>query len=159
MPGLYGCCMHTGLAHHVLYGVIALTYVVIGKVNPCDEWLPHTVSGNANNGIKRWNFVPCGSPNCSSHWIGRSMSGLNPCCCHWGGIQFMSWHWVVCVLIVFELTNDARTCKIREGNDLWHDVRIHTYRQTWVMFNTSMWGLLRLSWIIPNGAHFLLEEF
>jgi len=49
MPGLYGCCMHTGLAHHVLCrmclhwgGTLAdmLIDVAIGEVGPCDEWLP-----------------------------------------------------------------------------------------------------------------------
>jgi len=27
---------------------------------------------------------------------------------------------------VFELTNDARTCKIRAASDLQHEVRIHS---------------------------------
>jgi len=30
-------------------------------------------------------FSPWSSPYRSSHWIGRSMSGLRPCCCHRGG--------------------------------------------------------------------------
>ena len=65
MPGLYGCCMHTGLAHHVLCRCVytevtladMLIDVAIGEVGPCDEsdfhceWTIH--SGNANNGIDR----------------------------------------------------------------------------------------------------------
>ena len=56
-------------------------------------------------------FLPWCSPYRSSHWIGRSTSGLRPCCCHRGGMTvrvFLSSLW-----IVFELTNDARTRKIR----------------------------------------------
>ena len=30
-------------------------------------------------------FLPWGSPYHSSHWIGRSTSGLRPYCCHWRG--------------------------------------------------------------------------
>ena len=75
-------------------------------------------------------FSPWGSPYRSSHWIGRSTSGLRPCCCHRGGaavraFSLSSW-W-----IVFELTNDTRTCKIRAGSDLRHDVQhiYNIYRQ------------------------------
>ena len=47
MPGLYGCCMHTGLAHHVLCRCVytevtladMLIDVAIGEVGPCDELL------------------------------------------------------------------------------------------------------------------------
>lgn len=30
------------------------------------------------------------SPHCGSHWRGRSMIGLHPCCSHWRGKLFMS---------------------------------------------------------------------
>ena len=67
-------------------------------------------------------FLPWGSPYHSSHWIGRSTSGLCLCCCHWGGtavhVFLLSSWW-----IVFEIMNDARTCKIGTGSDLRHDVR------------------------------------
>ena len=38
-------------------------------------------------------FLSCGSPYRSSHIIGRSMSGLRPCCCHSGGREFVSSHY------------------------------------------------------------------
>ena len=76
-------------------------------------------------------FLPCGSTYRSSHWIGRSTSGLRPCCCarRLVSSRWVSWVRVQCSLwIVFELTNDARTRKIRAGCDLRHDVRdIYTY--------------------------------
>ena len=48
MPVLYDCCMHMGLAHHVLcrmclyihWGCTLADDVAIGEVSPCDEWLP-----------------------------------------------------------------------------------------------------------------------
>jgi len=35
---------------------------IIGEVGPCDEWLPLWVgySGNASNGIDRWNLFAMG---------------------------------------------------------------------------------------------------
>jgi len=176
MPSLYGYCMHTGLAHHILCrmclhwgGTLTdmLIYVAIGKVGPCDEWLPLCVgySGNANNGIKRWplersvhvmsdfhcawatvatltmpstdeTFLPWGSPYHSSHWIGRSTSGLRLCYCHRGDMavrafSLSSW-W-----IVFELMNDARTDKIRAGSDLQHNIQyiyIYIYNTTYNIY-------------------------
>ena len=111
MPSLYSCCIHTGVAHHVLCRMCLhwgctladmLIDVAIGEVGPCDEsdfhceWAIH--SGNANSGIDRWTFSPWGSPYRSSHWIGRSTSGLHPYCCHRGGMavhafSLSSWDW------------------------------------------------------------------
>ena len=56
-------------------------------------------------------------------WVARSTSGLRPC---WG--CFLAELSTSSLWIVFELTNDARTRKIRAGFDLRHDVRdIYTY--------------------------------
>ena len=65
-------------------------------------------------------FLPCGSTYRSSHWIGRSTSGLRPCCCYRGDRQLVS---TSSLWIVFELTNVARTSKIRAGSDLQHNVQ------------------------------------
>jgi len=44
MHGLYGCCMHTGLAHHVLarrvYTEVALSqsFMIFDSPHRCDHW-------------------------------------------------------------------------------------------------------------------------
>jgi len=66
----YGCCTHTGLAHHVLLcktclhwgNTLAVFYDMrwpssmwlIGEVGPCNEWLPLWAA--TQNGIDRWNL-------------------------------------------------------------------------------------------------------
>ena len=51
--------------------------------------------------------------------------------------------------MVFELTNDARTRKIRAGSDLRHNVR-DIYRQN-STGKSSMWGSLRLAPIMVDS--------
>ena len=67
-----------------------------------------TVSqGTMKNGINR---LPCSYLYCSSHWIGKSMSSLHPCCCHQRGRLFML-HWSSTLSSCFELTHDAKCTK------------------------------------------------
>ena len=83
----------------LLWYAIALIDVAIGEVGPCNERLPL--------------------------WVARSTSGLRPC---WGCFLAELSTNASSLWIVFELTNDARTRKIRAGFDLRHDVRdIYTY--------------------------------
>ena len=51
-----------------------------GEVGPCDEWLPLWVATQIM-ALTDATFLSCSSPYRSSHWIGRSTSGLRPCCC------------------------------------------------------------------------------
>ena len=108
----------------LLWYAIALIDVAIGEVSPCNERLPLWVATQIMASTDE-TFLPCSSTYRSSHWIGRSTSGLRPC---WGCLPAelsMSSLW-----IVFELTNDARTRKIRAGCDLRHDIReIYIYRE------------------------------
>ena len=66
-------------------------------------------------------FLPWGSPYCSSHWIGRSTTGLRPCCFHREGTA-------VCAFSLSMLVNSfwinkwRKKLKIRAGSDLRHDV-------------------------------------
>jgi len=101
----------------LLWYAIALIDVAIGEVGPCNERLPLWVATQIMASTDE-TFLPCGNTYRSSHWIGRSTSGLRPC---WGCL--LAELSTSSLWIVFELTNDARTRKIRAGCDLRHDVR------------------------------------
>ena len=58
------------------------------------------------NGIDR---LPCSYVYHSSHWIGKSVSGLRPCCRH-PGVRLSIVH-VFNSRVVFELTHDAKCAK------------------------------------------------
>ena len=64
----------------LLWHAIALINVALGEVGPCDEWLPLWVATQIM-ALTDATFLSCSSPYHSSHWIGRSTSGLRPCCC------------------------------------------------------------------------------
>ena len=81
----HACCVWSTLrllSRRLLWHAIALIDVTIGEVGPCDEWLPLWVATQIMASTDE-TFLSCGSPYRSSHWIGRSTSGLCPCCCHW----------------------------------------------------------------------------
>ena len=83
-------------------------------------WSPVTltqatrVQATKKNGINR---LPCGYVYRSSHWIGKSTSGLHPFCRH-RGVRLSVVH-VFNSWVVFELTHDTKRVKIRAGSDLW----------------------------------------
>ena len=155
MPGLYGCCMHTCLAHHVLcrtclhWGGTLAVFMTCDSPRRCGHcrgrsmwWVTSTVNVNAYNGINRWNLLPCGSPYCSILWIGRTTSGLHPCCWQPGGTWFVSSCWTVCEYFWIN-----KWCKIRAGSDLLN-VRTMNEPTDKISIQLIMWGLLRLTPII-----------
>ena len=62
-------------SRRLLWHAIALIDVAIGEVGPCDEWLSLWAAMQIMASTDE-TFLSCGSPYRSSHWIGRSMSGL-----------------------------------------------------------------------------------
>ena len=125
-----------GLLHaHGSSTPCALLYTEVALSLTCGHWrdrsmwlVTFTWSGHAYNGIGRWTFLAWGSACHSSHWIGRSVSGLRPCSCHRGGmvvhVLLLSSWW-----IAFEWSKNSQ---IRPGSDLWHNVQyIYGERERW----------------------------
>ena len=95
------CCTQAGPAHSAGHVEIAWTDDSTLAIfwHRCNQkrlessgFNTSTVSQAAKiNSIDR---LPCSYLCCSSQWIGKSMSCLHPCCCHWGGRLFTYGSWL-----------------------------------------------------------------
>ena len=144
MPGLNGCCMHTGLAHHVLCRSV---YTEVALSPTCSSMWPLERSVHVTSDFHcEWaivatqtmastdeTFLPWGSPYRCSHWIGRSTSGLRPYCCHRGGTAV---RWVVghCILVNSFWINEWRKNsqnKSRKWLTAWRTIYISYMSAGW----------------------------
>ena len=110
-------------------------------------WVTPTLSGNANNGIDRWNLFVCGTPCHSSHWIGlgRCMSCLHPCYCHRGGTS----RWVVVNIIGASLSKPHNHSATSNSSLIIPTLELAAGREG-AKYSTVWWGF-RFSW---KGAMF-----
>ena len=92
------------LLHVLLVASIALLWEKVGVL-----WVQHRHHESGNKEKQHRDRLPCGYVYRSSHWIGNSVSGLRPCCCH-GGVRLPMVH-VFKLSSDFELTHDAKRAK------------------------------------------------
>jgi len=91
-------------------------------------------------------FLPWSSPFHSSHWIGRSTSGLRPYCCHRGGtavhaFSLSSWP----LVNSFWINKWYKNSQNKSWKWLTARRTIHNYLYTNSTANLSMRGSLRLT--------------
>ena len=100
------------------------------------------------NGIDR---LPCSYLCRSSHWISKSMSGLQPCCHHRGGRVFMA-HWASTSSSWSPLWINAwrKMCKIKtwkwltvSGQSKKEQANKHTHARA--QWSHTMWDSLKLA--------------
>ena len=71
---IYACCTQA-----LPVASIALLWEKVGV-----QWLRQRHRESANKEKRHRNRLPCSYVYRSSHWISKSVSGLRPCCRHWG---------------------------------------------------------------------------
>jgi len=115
VSGLQACCTQAGPAHAALrpwrwHGEMIhsshLHHAVVRR-----GWSPVTDTDTMSQATKTNSIdrLPCGYVYHSSHWIGKSVGVLRPCCRH-RGVRLSTVH-VFNSRVVFELTHDAKRAK------------------------------------------------
>ena len=101
---------------HLFCHVLPVAPIAIGKRDliPVTETMSQATM---TDGIDR---LSCGYLYRSSHWIGKSMSGLHPCCRHQRGKLFMVHVFTSYMyLSPFWINTRCKICEARAGSGLW----------------------------------------